>query len=55
MMTNDKFYLERTLGILLGFDDGASDVLEHLLTIESKDVCFLAGSMNIDGTFYSNT
>jgi hypothetical protein len=30
--------LEFTLGSLLGFDDGASDVLDHLLTIESRQV-----------------
>lgn len=37
-MASDKTILESKLGQLLGFDDGASDVLEHLLTIESLDV-----------------
>lgn len=37
-MSNDKALLQATLGKLLGFDDGAEDVLEHLLSIESKDV-----------------
>eukprot|EP00934_Nitzschia_sp_Nitz4_P004703 Nitzschia sp. Nitz4//scaffold10_size219509//18466//19429//NITZ4_001395-RA/size219509-augustus-gene-0.212-mRNA-1//1//CDS//3329532821//4693//frame0 len=32
-----KEYLVEALGKLLGFDDGASDVLEHLLTIESSE------------------
>jgi hypothetical protein len=30
--------LTRQLATLLGFDDGADDVLEHLLTIESGEV-----------------
>lgn len=29
--------LLRELADLLGFDDGAEDVLEHLLTIESRE------------------
>ena len=33
-----KNLLQETLAGLLGFDDGASDVLEHLLTIESRKV-----------------
>ena len=37
MSQQGKSILESILGSLLGFDDGASDVLEHLLTIESKD------------------
>ena len=37
-MSNDKKYLQKSLGSLLGFDDGAEDVLEHLLTIESEEV-----------------
>ena len=37
-MSNDKTTLQATLGKLLGFDDGSEDVLEHLLSIESKDV-----------------
>lgn len=37
-MSSDKAYLEKTLGKLLGFDDGADDVLDHLLTIESEEV-----------------
>jgi hypothetical protein len=35
---NDKVTLYTTLGNLLGFDDGAEDILDHLLTIESKTV-----------------
>jgi hypothetical protein len=30
--------LTKQLADLLGFDDGASDVLEHLLSIESRAV-----------------
>jgi hypothetical protein len=37
-MSSDKDTLQATLGKLLGFDDGSEDVLEHLLSIESKDV-----------------
>ena len=37
MSQEGKSILESILGSLLGFDDGASDVLGHLLTIESKD------------------
>lgn len=37
-MSSDRTILETTLGKLLGFEDGASDVLEHLLAIESRDV-----------------
>lgn len=35
---NNKIVLQKTLGKLLGFEDGAEDVLDHLLTIESGDV-----------------
>lgn len=38
MSTEGRLFLESTLGGLLGFDDGASDVLDHLLTIESREV-----------------
>lgn len=38
MSQEGKSILESTLGKLLGFDDGAGDVLDHLLTIESKEV-----------------
>jgi hypothetical protein len=38
MPQDGKSILESTLGKLLGFDDGAEDVLDHLLTIESKEV-----------------
>ncbi len=38
IMSSDKDTLQATLGKLLGFDDGSEDVLEHLLSIESKDV-----------------
>jgi len=37
-MSEGKGFLEKSLGKLLGFEDGALDVLDHLLTIESKDV-----------------
>jgi len=37
-MSDDRTVLESTLGGLLGLEDGASDVLENLLTIESQDV-----------------
>ena len=37
MSQEGKLILESILASLLGFDDGASDVLGHLLTIESKD------------------
>jgi hypothetical protein len=30
--------LQKALGQLLGFDDGAEDVLEHLLSIKSSEV-----------------
>jgi hypothetical protein len=36
-MTQKELLVER-LSALLGFEDGASDVLEHLLSIESSDV-----------------
>jgi len=36
-MSSDKRALEKALGNLLGFDDGATDVLDHLLTIESPE------------------
>jgi hypothetical protein len=35
---NDKVILHKTLGNFLGFDDGAEDILDHLLMIESKAV-----------------
>jgi hypothetical protein len=38
MTTDGRAILRSTLGIFLGFDDGAEDVLDHLLTIESKGV-----------------
>ena len=34
----DRNILLQELSNLLGFEDGASDVLEHLLTIESSEV-----------------
>jgi hypothetical protein len=37
-MSNSKGVLTKELGDLLGFDDGAEDVLEHLLSIESSEV-----------------
>ena len=33
--------LLRELADLLGFEDGAEDVLEHLLTINTQEVCHL--------------
>mmetsp|Transcript_7321 Transcript_7321/g.11110 ORF Transcript_7321/g.11110 Transcript_7321/m.11110 type:complete len:327 (+) Transcript_7321:109-1089(+) len=36
-MTTIKDDLTKRLGSLLGFDEGASDVLEHLLSIESQE------------------
>ena len=41
MSQEGKLILESILGKLLGFEDGASDVLEHLLTIDSREVCIL--------------
>ena len=38
MSQEGRAILESTLGKLLGFDDGASDVLDHLLSVESKEV-----------------
>ena len=38
MSQEGKAILESKLGSLLGFEDGASDVLEHLLSIESREV-----------------
>ena len=38
MSATDKSLLLSRLGSLLGFEDGAEDVLEHLLTIESETV-----------------
>jgi hypothetical protein len=37
MSAEGKAILESHLGRLLGFDDGASDILEHLLSIESRE------------------
>lgn len=31
--------LEKEFAKLLGFEDGVSDILDHLLTIESSEVC----------------
>jgi hypothetical protein len=36
-MTQKEILVQR-LSTLLGFEDGATDVLEHLLSIESSDV-----------------
>ena len=50
---NNKVILQNTLGILLGFDDGAEDVLDHLLTIESGDVSLVGqGVVNRDFLLY---
>lgn len=40
MSQEGKFLLESILGKLLGFDEGAGDLLNHLLTIESEEVRF---------------
>ncbi|KAL3939889.1 MAG: hypothetical protein SGBAC_005463 [Bacillariaceae sp.] len=37
MSQEGKFLLESILGKLLGFDEGAGDLLNHLLTIESEE------------------
>ena len=37
--SNCKQVLLKELSDLLGFEDGADDVLEHLVTIESREVC----------------
>lgn len=41
MTEASKRTLQSILGKLLGFDDGAEDVLEHLLTIDSTAVRFV--------------
>lgn len=38
-MESSKQVLLKELSDLLGFEDGADDVLEHLVTIESREVC----------------
>jgi hypothetical protein len=38
MTMTQKEVLVQRLSALLGFEDGAADVLEHLLSIESSDV-----------------
>ena len=40
--TKDRSTLDKTLAELLGFEDGVSDVVEHLLTIESSEVCLVS-------------
>jgi hypothetical protein len=37
--TASRAILTSKLAALLGFDDGADGVLDHLLTIESVEVC----------------
>ena len=37
-MTEQRTILTAKLASLLGFEDGVDDVLEHLLSIESKEV-----------------
>jgi hypothetical protein len=38
MTTDERAILKSALGVFLGFDDGAEDVLDHILTIDSKVV-----------------
>ena len=45
--SSDKATLVEKLAELLGFVDGAEDVLNHLLTIESKAVRLMAPSPDI--------
>lgn len=54
-MTGDKHILEAMLGKLLGFEDGAADVLDHLLSIESKDVRTTGSSLVGLSKFVSNS
>jgi hypothetical protein len=37
-MEQQRAILTKKLAVLLGFEDGAEDVLQHLLTIESSEV-----------------
>lgn len=37
-MSKEQAILEKSLGKLLGTEDGTSDFFHHLVTIESKDV-----------------
>jgi hypothetical protein len=38
MSGDETHILEEALADLLGFEDGASDILDHLLIIESREV-----------------
>ena len=38
MSEKDRVLLDQKLALLLGFEDGVSDVVEHLLSIESYKV-----------------
>lgn len=38
MATNNRSILDKKLSQLLGFEEGVSDVVDHLLTIESSEV-----------------
>jgi hypothetical protein len=44
-MSSSKGVLTKELGDLLGFDDGAEDVLEHLLSIESSEVSLVCSKL----------
>jgi hypothetical protein len=46
MSGDDKQILEEALADLLGFEDGTSDILDHLLTIESREVSAVSGSLS---------
>lgn len=43
-MSSSKDVLNKALADLLGFEDGAEDVLEHLLSIESSEVSLIVVS-----------
>ena len=51
MSTEHKLVLTKKLAVLLGFEDGTVDVLEHLLTIESSAVraCVRARAQKNEG------
>jgi hypothetical protein len=57
-MSKEQAILEKSLGKLLGTEDGTSDFFHHLVTIESKDVSKDAtapngGNMHIWGDWFS--
>jgi hypothetical protein len=46
MNGDDKQILEEALADLLGFEDGTLDILDHLLTIESREVSDVIGCLS---------